>query len=185
VPNWDLAGRTWIRGNQEEWHENANSAAGSPDVITRGGCSVSSMVSLSIIAFSAFMLVGCSVSIPMSPLIDRETITGSLPVKTIDSLPLAPGLDNDDKRLSASALAAALDPSANGRTIDWANPRTNIKGSFKAAGKAPAPKGRKCMRFDADITQVQVTRTLTGRACNTDGKDWTIVEIEKRESGAS
>ncbi|WP_050763914.1 RT0821/Lpp0805 family surface protein [Beijerinckia indica] len=139
---------------------------------------------LPLIVITSALMGGCSVSIPMSPLIDRETVTGSLPSKLTPPLPLAPGLDDEDRRLAKTALATALDPTANGRTIEWANPRSGVRGSFTAVGKAPDPRGRTCATFIADVIQERTTRPLRGRACAEHAGAWTIVEIERREGSA-
>jgi surface antigen len=94
---------------------------------------------------------------------------------------LAPGLAGEDVRRSQSALALALDPEGRGVPVNWDNPETGNKGSFRSVGDFFLSGNQLCRRFEADVAVGAQPVAYRGRACRTGPQNWAIVSSKPRE----
>jgi surface antigen len=153
----------------------------------------------------AFLLTGCSVSVPLGGLVDM-TPTGSLrkqpqqadarlePGKesldmvSLGSLAVKPkqpdltenllsaSIDPEDMFAARSALDAALNAKNGLRTVVWTNPETGAGGSFTSLDSKTAAG---CKKFASSLRFLDGTATQTaqGMACLDNRGLWTIQNL--------
>jgi surface antigen len=172
----------------------ADTAAGAQDkpvATRRRRCAVAATMML--------MLSGCSISMPIGAIFDKEdkkaeqATTGSIdPAATSqgsDSLAiagraeLADGMSAEDVRRSKSALALALDPEGTSLPVNWDNPETGSKGSFRSAGDFFLDGNQLCRRFAAELMQAGQSNAYQGLACRAGPQNWIITKTNDAEGG--
>jgi hypothetical protein len=118
----------------------------------------------------------CSLSIPMTPLVDEDPITTqSVAPKPIS--PLSAELGEEDWRRAKAALAVALDPQGAGSPVSWDNPDTTIKGTFTPVGQPFVRSDEICRAFLASVQGQATTSSLQGTACRPSGGDWVVKDV--------
>jgi surface antigen len=138
----------------------------------------------------AAFLGGCSVSMPIGSLFgddetEKKATTGAVngqpyaaalaPALT-GKAALSPKMDAEDARRSQSALALALDPEGKGVPVNWDNPQSGSKGSFRSVGDYFLVGNQLCRRFAADFTMTSAASAYDGQACRSGPQSWVIVE---------
>lgn len=122
------------------------------------------------------ILAGCSMALPMSPLMSpgsKEDAAGAVP-----SSPLANLLDAEDWRRAKAALSTALDPQGNGSLVGWDNPNSGNKGSFTPVGKPYPLAAGICRVFLAEVDRKGDEHAMQGTACADKRGEWTIAETQ-------
>lgn len=128
----------------------------------------------------SLVLGACSVSIPMSGLVDRGA-TGSIKGGT-PGVTLSSALDREDMRRANAALAVALDPQGNGTNVAWANPDSGAGGAFVPLAPPFPDHDGICRAFAGNVlVHAAPERKITGSACRTAGGDWVIAELKDRK----
>jgi hypothetical protein len=85
------------------------------------------------------ILAGCSMALPISPLLSpdaKEDKAGAVEKSSLASL-----LDAEDWRRAKAALSTALDPQGNGSLVGWDNPDSGNKGRLIHSGRQTLPLG--------------------------------------------
>jgi surface antigen len=120
------------------------------------------------------VLAGCSMSFPISPLLNsKEDSTAVVPQPSIAKL-----LEPEDWRRAKAALSTALDPQGNGSLVGWDNPDSGNKGSFIPVGKAYPLNAGICRVFLAELNRKGDEQSIQGTACSEKGGDWIIAEAK-------
>ncbi len=140
------------------------------------------------------MLAGCSISMPIGSMFGSDDepgkATGSVDpssdaagaVRLPSQTSLAEGMSSEDIRRSQSALALALDPEGNGVPVNWDNPQSGSKGSFRSNGEFFLVGNQLCRRFVAELGAGQQPTAYDGRACRAGPQNWVIVEAKAEGS---
>jgi surface antigen len=133
----------------------------------------------SVIALSA---AACSMSFPMTSLVnDEPSTTASVAPKAIS--PLSAELGEEDWRRAKAALAVALDPQGSGSQVAWDNPDTTLKGAFTPVGQPFVKNDEICRAFSAMVSGQSAASSLQGTACRPSGGEWAIKEIKPVKKG--
>jgi surface antigen len=127
----------------------------------------------------------CSIAMPPSQrgesfVADASDVTGSIRKPPLE---LARGLDAEDRRRAAAALATALDPQGDGAGVNWDNPRTGAKGGFTPVGAAYPSDGKICRAFVAEVALKETQERLQGTACREKTIEWTLLEVRPWKRG--
>lgn len=126
-----------------------------------------------IIGCQALVLAGCSMSFPISPLLNaKQDSAASAPASLIGNL------DAEDWRRARAALSTALDPQGNGSLVGWENPESGDKGSFTPVGRAFPLNSGICRVFIAELERKGNAQAIQGTACSEKGGEWTIAEAK-------
>jgi surface antigen len=141
-------------------------------------------------AVLVLMLAGCSVSVPLGSLFGADDpATGSVdgtaapaPIGLQGQSALTPGMDAEDARRSQSALALALDPEGRGVPVNWDNPQSGSKGSFRSTGEFYLEGNQLCRRFSAALDRAGDANAYAGSACRAGPQNWVIIKAEPQDS---
>lgn len=117
-------------------------------------------------------LAGCSIAVPISPLMEKADVTGSVrkPQR------LASMLSGDDLHRAQAALDTVLRSDGKQQTA-WENPRSGTKGTFKlvSADDSGTPG---CRAFAGEIfAPAGDPRALLGAACPGADGSWTVTDM--------
>ena len=115
----------------------------------------------------------CSLSFPITSLMDDDEQTGSIKPAS----PLSPKLGTEDWRRAKGAMAVALDPQGAGSTVNWDNPDTGFKGSFVPVGQPFVKSDEICRAFLATLAVHGSTLSLQGTACRPSGEEWAVKDV--------
>jgi surface antigen len=122
------------------------------------------------------ILAGCSMALPISPLMSpgsKEDAAGAVPNSSLAGL-----LDAEDWRRAKAALSTALDPQGNGSLVGWDNPDSGNKGSFTPVGKPFSKEAGICRVFLAEVDCKGDEHAVQGTACSDKRGEWTIAEAK-------
>ena len=122
------------------------------------------------------ILAGCSMALPISPLMSagsKEDAAGAVPKSSLAGL-----LDAEDWRRAKAALSTALDPQGNGSLAGWDNPDSGNKGSFTPVGKPYPLEAGICRVFLAEVDRKGDEQAMQGTACSDKRGEWTIAEAK-------
>ncbi|MGH6819531.1 MAG: RT0821/Lpp0805 family surface protein [Methylocella sp.] len=122
------------------------------------------------------LLAGCSMALPISPLMSpgsKEDAAGAVPKSSLAGL-----LDAEDWRRAKAALSTALDPQGNGSLVGWDNPDSGNKGSFTPVGKPFPLEAGICRVFLAEVDCKGDEHVMQGTACSDKRGEWTIAEAK-------
>jgi surface antigen len=122
---------------------------------------------------AALLLAGCSMTMPLGPLVSQDDVTGS--IRKV--CPLSPDLDPEDWRRAAGAMNIALDPQGNGLSVQWDNPQSGAHGVFTPVAKPYPVEAKICRAFVADLEKDGKEHTLQGTACSQKGGDWILTDV--------
>jgi surface antigen len=134
-----------------------------------------------LVACLGIALSGCSVSMPIGsffgedetpPTASVEPATKTIPITGQPSL--TPSMDGEDTRRSQSALALALDPEGNGVPVNWDNPQSGAKGSFRSTSDFYLAGNQLCRKFKADFDRSGQASAYEGSACRAGPQNWVI-----------
>ncbi len=124
-------------------------------------------------------LAGCSFSLAK---VDEEDdlATGSIAVRPPLPARLPGDLGQEDLRRATGALALALDPQGNGRSVKWDNPETHLSGEFVPNGGPFVQNDEVCRHFTTAIRRPNAPGSdLAGTACKLFADEWQITKIAK------
>lgn len=124
----------------------------------------------------AWVLAGCSVSFPISPLLSpgsKEDSVDESPKASFADL-----LDSEDWRRAKAALSTALDPQGNGSLVGWENPASGNKGSFVPLSKPYPSDAKICRVFLAKVDRKGAEESMQGTACANKQGEWSIAEAK-------
>ncbi|MGH6862973.1 MAG: RT0821/Lpp0805 family surface protein [Methylocella sp.] len=122
------------------------------------------------------ILAGCSIALPISPLMPpgaKDDAAGAVSKSSLAGL-----LDAEDWRRAKAALSTALDPQGNGLLVGWDNPDSGDKGSFTPVGKPYPLAAGICRVFLAEVDRKGDAQALQGTACSDKRGEWTIAEAK-------
>jgi hypothetical protein len=124
----------------------------------------------------------CSMSIPMTSLVEEEPVTTqSVAPRTIS--PLSAELGEEDWRRAKAALAVALDPQGAGSPVSWDNPDTTLKGTFTPVGQPFVKSDEICRAFLASVQGQAANSSLQGTACRPSGGEWVLKDVRPFRKG--
>ncbi len=124
-------------------------------------------------------LAGCSWSWQLGSMsADDGDITGSIKPREATPSPLSPTLSQEDWRRAKAAMAVALDIQGNGKTVNWDNPDSGMKGAITPAGAPFVLKDDICRAFLADIHGKEGGESVQGSACKNGPDDWIIKDVK-------
>ena len=127
-------------------------------------------------ALLALSAGACSMSFPITSLVDEPTTTSSVKPRAIS--PLSPDLGEEDWRRAKAALAVALDPHGSGAQVSWDNPDTKLKGTFKPTGQLFVKDDQICRVFHATIVGQGASSSLQGTGCRPSGGEWAVKDVK-------
>ena len=122
------------------------------------------------------ILAGCSMALPISPLMppgSKVDAAGAVPNSSLAGL-----LEPEDWRRAKAALSTALDPQGSGSLVGWDNPDSGNKGSFTPVGKPFPLEARICRVFLAEVDCKGDEHAMQGTACSDKRGEWTIAEAK-------
>lgn len=100
-------------------------------------------------------------------------VTGSIPASAGQVAPA--GLDAEDWRRAKGALALALDPAGDGRLVNWDNPTSGARGSFRPEGRPFLRRDEVCRSFVGQIAgRSRGATPVEGHACRLGAGEWTL-----------
>lgn len=132
----------------------------------------------------ALICAACSLSFPMTSLVNEEPGTTDAVTPKAAS-PLLAELGEEDWRRAKAALAVALDPQGSGSQVSWDNPDTTLKGAFTPVGQPFVKNDEICRSFMAHVTGQGVASSLQGTACRPSGGEWVIKDTKPAKEVAS
>ncbi len=138
----------------------------------------------------AVTLGGCAVSMPIGSLFGADdpptgSVDASAPIGVAGQKVLAESMNAEDARRSQGALSLALDPEGNGAPVNWDNPGSGAKGSFRSQGEFFLAGNELCRRFSATLERDGAADAYAGSACRSGPQSWIITEISKQEAAGA
>jgi surface antigen len=116
----------------------------------------------------------CSMTLPITSLVDEPATTASVARRAVS--PLSPDLGAEDWRRAKAAVA--LDPQGSGAKVSWDNPDTTLKGAFTPVGQPFVKSDEICRAFIATISGQAISSSLQGTACRPSGGEWAIKDVK-------
>ena len=122
------------------------------------------------------ILAGCSMTLPISPLMApgfKEDAAGAVPNSSLAGL-----LEPEDWRRAKAALSTALDPQGSGSLVGWDNPDSGNKGSFIPVGNPYPLDAGICRVFLAEVDCKGNEHAIRGTACSDERGEWAVAEAK-------
>jgi surface antigen len=176
-------------------HRAFTSVADSGPVLQRKAGIVAARAPMLALGLVALWLGGCSVSVPLGAMFGADepsaptgTIKGASDANIVSlkgQPSLSPKMDAEDARRSQSALALALDPAGNGVPVNWDNPQSGNKGSFRSISEFYLEGNQLCRRFTADFNAGTQASAYDGSACRAGPQSWVIIEAKAQGAEAT
>ena len=122
---------------------------------------------------AAFLLPGCSLSVPMFGDDPSPAITGSVAPPVQVQQPLPQTLAYSDATKIGQAAVAALSQVDRGGSGEWVNAATGSSGTVE---RAPVRSADDCSLFDTIVTSIGGVHRYSGEVCKA-GNGRSVVKI--------